>query len=180
MHDLSRFCKKVCFGCYALDELPKKITRPCLIVSNTAVSTHPGKHWVAFYFGVNSQKAEFFDSFGRKPTQRQFKTFLKNNCKSFTYSPFKLQSDYSTCCGHWCLLFLYNRNKSISMADFVKSFDLKKRRQNDMKILRMYAKLNRQLLRNSKKYKTQIGGNCNTITCNQTCVPLRKKRRKCT
>lgn len=179
MRDLSRFpCRKSTFGVYPLDELPKRIERPCLIIANTAKSTHNGKHWVAFYFEHNSDKAEFFDSFGRPPTQKEFKSFIKNNSKYSEHNQVRMQSDYSILCGQYSLLFLFFRCSGRSFAEFRRQFNAQRPRQNDRKILRMYTNMSRKLARNFKK--TQIGGNmCNRITCNQTCTALKKKRRIC-
>lgn len=177
MHDLSRFVdKKMSYGCYALDELPReKIVRPCLIISNTAPSSHSGKHWVGFYFKAGSNRAEFFDSFGRAPTQKQFKQFLDNNSTSFIINSKRLQSSVSNVCGAYCVVFLYFRSRCASMTKFLKNFNVQTPELNDIKILQMYAKLSEKLLRNKNKFKNQTGGNCNIINCNQTCTPLRKK-----
>lgn len=163
------------YGCYAIDELPEKVVRPCLIIANTDASNLPGQHWTGFYFKSGSDRAEFFDSFGRKPTQKEFKKFIDNNSKSFIYNSKKIQGNYSTVCGNYCILFLFFRSRNLSMAKFLKHFNVQKPQINDMKILHMYAKLSEKLMRNKKKYKSQTGGNrCNTITCNQTCLPLKK------
>lgn len=178
MHDLTRFiCAKKTYGVYALDELPAKIARPCLIIANTSVASQPGDHWTSFYFEANSTKAEFFDSFGRRPTQPQFKAFLKKNSKSFIYNSKKIQGDFSSVCGQYSLLFLFFRCKNNSMADYLRQFNIHKREANDNKILRMYNKLSKLLQRISRRNMTQYGGKCNTITCNQTCTSLKKKKR---
>lgn len=175
MHDLSRFvCDKQSYGCYALDELPReKLVKPALIISNTAPSSHSGKHWVGFYF-TPGHKAEFFDSFGRPPNQKQFKQFLENNSTSFVYNNKRIQGNFSSVCGNFCILFLYFRCQHKSMSTFLKNFNVHTPEKNDLKVLRMYSKLSEKLQRN-KKYKNQTGGRCNMITCNQTCTSLRKK-----
>lgn len=176
MHDLSRFaCAKMSYGVYALDKLPSKIVRPCLIIANTSLASQPGDHWTSFYFKANSNRAEFFDSFGRRPTQHQFKTFLKHNCKSFIYNSKRIQSDFSSVCGHYSLIFLFFRCNNYSMTKFLSRFNIHNREANDNKILRMYGKLSKILMQDSKKNKKRGNKKCNTITCNQTCTSLKKK-----
>lgn len=179
LHDLSRF---ICgakttsnYGVYACDELPKeKLIKPALIIANLSDSSSSGSHWVGFYFRANSNKGEFFDSFGKPPTLKVFKNFIAQNCTSYIYNNHKLQSNWSSCCGNYAILFLYFRCKQRSMRSFIKEFDVHQPEQNDVKIMEMYAKMSQELQKKMrcKKYKNQIGGNCKVITCMQTCVPL--------
>lgn len=184
LHDLSKFVcvgNKGGYGVYASDQLPKeKIVRPSLIIANTAPSSHSGKHWCGFYFKSGSNKAEFFDSFGGAPRKREFLRFIKNNSTSYIYNHKRLQSNWSTCCGNYAILFLFFRCSNLSMSTFLKEFDVKNPETNDIKVMNMYAKMSENLHRKMrcKKYKNQTGGNCNVITCNQTCAPLQRRHRK--
>lgn len=180
LRDLSKFaCMKKCnFGVYASDELPKKneLIRPSLIIVNTAPSSHSGEHWCGFFFNSRSNKGEFFDSYGRKP-MAHFKRFIEQNSVSYIYNTKKLQSNFSSVCGQFTLLFLYFRCKNRSLKSFLDEFDIRTPLLNDKKIVRMYANLSRKL--HSKPYKNQMGtGKCNIITCNQTCVSLKQKKKK--
>lgn len=180
LRDLSKFaCMKKCnFGVYASDELPKKneLVRPSLIIVNTKPSNHSGEHWCGFFFSSNSKKAEFFDSYGRKP-MADFKRFIEENSVSYIYNTKKLQSNFSSVCGQYTLLFLYFRCKNRSLNSFLNEFDIHTPEANDKKILRMYAHLSRKI--QTKSFKNQTGtGKCNIVTCNQTCVSLQQKKKR--
>lgn len=181
LRDLSRFVctkNKGHWGVFACDQLPKeKITRPCLIICNTAPQSHPGIHWTAFYFGPRGKTAEFFDSFGRPPTlKKQFLRFIKNNSTSYIYNDKKIQGSYSTTCGNFSICYLYYRCLNRSMKTFLIEFDTKKPELNDKKIMKMYAKLSATLNNKMRKNVNQSGGKYSVITCNQTCAPLRRKK----
>lgn len=181
LSDLSKFActkKQSTWGVFALDQLPKeKISRPCLVICNSAKSSHPGLHWNGIYFGAGNKKAEFFDSFGRPPYKKEFRKFIKNNSTSCVHNDKKIQGNYSTVCGQYSILFLYFRCKNHSMTKFIDEFSAKKSELNDRKIRKMYAQMSAAL---NKKIRAQnanqTGGNYNCITCNQTCKALKKKK----
>ena len=107
------------------DKLPTGKLRdfPRSYIVNTDSSQGPGKHWVAFYF-ENERSAEFFDSYGYKPLQlaTEFETFLSRNAEHWIHNEKRLQGDFSTVCGQFCLLFLYHRCRGISMTDIIQMF----------------------------------------------------------
>ena len=51
-----------------------------------------------------------------------FKTFLDRNCKDWSYNSRDLQSLGSNVCGHYCLYYLINRCKKISVKTILSRF----------------------------------------------------------
>lgn len=67
------------YGVFPSDRLPDHIVdRPAFIVANTDPAYKSGTHWVAFYLPKRG-RIEYFDSFGRRPEDRNFIRFLQNN-----------------------------------------------------------------------------------------------------
>lgn len=180
LRDLSKFVcadAKGRWGVFAADQLPQeKITRPCLVIANNRRSTHSGEHWLGFFFPAGSKRAEFFDSFGRPPKNKSFIKFIKNNSTSFIYNDKKIQGNWSAVCGQYTLLFLYFRCKNRSMRTFLNEFDVRSPDRNDVKIMKMYAKMSSKMHTERQENPTQTGGRYKIITCNQTCKPLKKKK----
>lgn len=177
LRDLSKFVctSKGSWGVYAANQLPReKVTRPCLVIANTKSSDSPGEHWTGFFFPAGNKKAEFFDSFGRPPHKKSFMNFIHNNSTSFIYNDKKIQGNWSAVCGQYTILFLYFRCRNRSLKKFQKEFNVKTPERNDMKIMKMYARLSAKL--QSKKNANQTGGSYKVITCNQSCKPLMKRR----
>ena len=111
-------------GVFPSDRLPSHIGHyPAAFVANVDPHDRPGSHWCAFYFDQN-EHGEFFDSYGRKPGDvcSHFKQFLVNNSRFWTYNSQKLQSVTSNVCGHYCLYFLFNRCRHISLKTIVNRF----------------------------------------------------------
>jgi len=94
-------------GVFARDELPEldKEARPFALVLNTDPRTKPGQHWLAI-FGPEDGPIELFDSFGLAPSTYHLEHL------SPAYSTFTFQSLRSSCCGHYCIYFLYLRAHS--------------------------------------------------------------------
>ena len=116
--------KELYGGVFPRDNLPSKIeTFPRAYVANTDTGREPGKHWVAFYF-ENKHYAEFFDSYGNDPgyLAKEFESFLSRNVKDWIHNVVRLQGDFSTVCGQYCVLFLYYRCRGTSMSDIVRMF----------------------------------------------------------
>lgn len=113
-------------GVYASDRLPTRISPSTAIVVNTKPQTDSGEHWVAFYWDQNSNRIEFFDSFGRAPYPSDYQQFLRRNSRvPFVFNKYRLQGYSTSVCGHYCLSYLYFRVVyGISMNDFVHCFDV--------------------------------------------------------
>ena len=113
-------------GVFASDELKKQnVTQfPCGYIVNTDPSHKPGSHWAAFYFDKN-KNGHFFCSYGKSPNEYKFDNWIDGNSKSWTYNEQRLQSDWSTVCGQYCLYYLLHAFRNISIRDnFTRDYDL--------------------------------------------------------
>ena len=114
--------KELFGGVFPRDKLPSKVkTFPRAYIANTDNSREPGKHWVVFFF-ENEHYAEFFDSYGNAPEYLapEFERFLKKNVANYVHNTERLQGDYSTVCGQFCLFFLYQRCRGRDIFDIVR------------------------------------------------------------
>ena len=92
-------------GVYPIDRLPVIILpKSTTIIINLDESYKRGSHWVAVKFEP-SKPAFYFDSFGRYPPE-EIITFMERNAKSWIASDRIYQSEDSTLCGYYCILFL--------------------------------------------------------------------------
>jgi hypothetical protein len=111
-------------GVYPSDRLPADIEKyPAALVANVDSHDKPGSHWCAFYIDEN-QEGEFFDSYGQTPEEYSvnFKNFLDQNCKRWSYNSQVIQSLGSNVCGHYCLYYLINHCKNVSLKHIVTRF----------------------------------------------------------
>ena len=111
-------------GILPRDKLPDRIeTFPVSFIVNTDSSREEGSHWVAFYL-QNEDCGEFFDSYGNSPTSlaEEFEDFLKNNVKNYSYNDKRLQGDFSTVCGQFCLFYLYHRCRGYDIREITRMF----------------------------------------------------------
>lgn len=106
-------------GVFAADELNKQTVNkfPSCYIANTDPSHKPGTHWVAVYFDEYG-KAEFFCSYGKSPKNYNFDAWIEKQAKSWQYHQTKLQGDWSSVCGQYCLVYLLHRLRNISIKDF--------------------------------------------------------------
>lgn len=149
--------QKKFMGVFSIDQIPKIFkTRSAMLIVNTDPSNMIGTHWFAIY-QLRKGCIEFFDSYGRIPTKRQFNYFFKknnNNNKCFIYNPKQLQSFYSDDCGKYCCMFLYYRSMGVSMQKFIKKFSDDDFLKNDKQIQTLFK--NTFKIRNTVKYSRQI------------------------
>lgn len=128
------------------------------IILNTDVYAKSGQHWCAFYLNANG-KAEFFDSFGRKPSyyNNHFSAWLRKYARTFVYNTKRIQSDTSNVCGLYTLHFLRQRLLGHSLETIVDYFSPYNFYANDFFIY---------------QYMQLVFSNCtyNDHVCNQTCV----------
>lgn len=158
------------YGVFPCDHLPKNVQKPAFIVANTDPAHKPGTHWVAFYVPKRGP-LEYFDSFGGQPRNKYFREFIKRHSKQSVWNGKRLQSDFTSVCGHYCCMFLHHRCSGRSMASFVKKFSNTKFKANDLAVLNLYSKISPNL-RKPDYMSLQTGG---LTTCNQSCKPKRKK-----
>ena len=133
-----KFTKKIYLGTFPIDKLPTKIKYPSGFILNNQKSTEIGEHWIAFYFD-KQKKCEFFDSFGNSPNYYNLGNYLKkvsNGYKSFNKK--KLQSDNSSFCGYYCILFLLFKARCFSLKKFLSYF--KDSNSNDLLLKNLIKK----------------------------------------
>ena len=117
-HDSTRHGKV-----YPADKVPLRVlNRPQLYIVNTEPNGCPGKHWVAFYF-PDQGPAEYFDSVGKPPRTKRFELSLKNNGPSYIYNRQRIQGWYSNTCGLYCLYYVMQRSRGMSMDAILDQFD---------------------------------------------------------
>lgn len=101
-------------GVFARDELPIIETYPASFILNTANRSHPGQHWIAFYFD-EKQICNFFDSYGHNPDFFRLKKYIKNYSDLLLYNKKVIQGWKSENCGFYCILFLILRSSGYSL-----------------------------------------------------------------
>lgn len=101
---------QIFLGCLARDELPKNIYYPCCFVLNTKPRSHPGQHWLAFYFDSKGF-CEFFDSYGKNPKEYNLDMYLYEQANGWNYNKKQIQG-LSPYCGHYAVLFLLFRARN--------------------------------------------------------------------
>lgn len=116
-----KYTKSIYLGTKSLDKLPKIRKYPsCLIVNNQS-SKRPGEHWVAIYYDKNKY-GEFFDSFGMNPTFYKLNSYLKSSSSKFRFNTKVLQTQSSSYCGFYCILFLLFKARGYSLEKFISLF----------------------------------------------------------
>ena len=105
-------------GVFAVDQRPDCLGLPGAYVFNLEPSTKEGTHWVAVFI-TRTHRAEYFDSFGRRPPI-ELEDYLKKYIVE--YNDKIIQNPLSAACGAHCISFLYHRYKGIKMKDYTKRF----------------------------------------------------------
>ena len=126
-------------GVYSRDALPTKIRRECGII-NLDSQIRSGTHWVA-YRNIDDFACEYFDSFGLSmPTYVQ--KYLSTSGKTVLISGDEIQDRDSVLCGYWCLYFLLERQKGVSMLDVIHNakFDMTDKSVNHRFIIDYFKK----------------------------------------
>ena len=93
---------------------------PELIVCNTSTSTKPGRHWVVLHNDKN-RREEYFDSFGRCPTER-FTKYSNDNCVGWIWNDWQIQSVISKCYGHYCIFYCLYRSRELDVRKVARMF----------------------------------------------------------
>ena len=133
-------------GVFPADKIPRLWTKPVAFIFNTQDNSLPGQHWVAVYVSKNGHGL-FFDSYGLPPYINNNIRRLRKNCERLTWNTRSLQSESSSVCGQFCIMFLDYMSRGFKMSDFVKNFT-KDVKRND-KIAECYVKK----LKYESKYK---------------------------
>lgn len=120
-------------GVYASNRLPRqRINQASGLIVNTDVYSQPGQHWCAIY-NDGKGRIEFFDSYGRPPERNShhIKSWIHERANSCSFNRKQLQSNHSSVCGFYCILYLHQRLRGISLDDFVETFDSSNLEAND-------------------------------------------------
>ena len=123
-------------GVFPCDKLPQTIQYPCAVVANTDPSNEQGEHWVAFHFD-NEGNGEYFDSYGRPPENNSLFAFLVNNSVTCKCNSVPVQGLNSEVCGQYCISFLAQRARGVSMDNVVKTFRGKYQGEHDTSVARL-------------------------------------------
>ena len=104
-------------GIYPCDKIPINICKKCDIglICNTQKMGNNGEHWIAIFL-PKTGTIEYFDSFGKKPTNSFFLQFI--NKTRYKYNKRKVQHDMSDTCGQHCMFYLLCRNYGVSFLNF--------------------------------------------------------------
>ena len=120
-------------GVFAADRLPKVLPHvPFGFIANTDVHNKSGRHWIAVFSDVQGH-FDFFDTYGRTPAQNSpyFKRWLDTKANTVQINRIQIQSDHSTLCGLYCILFLRQRLTGHTYQDFLNIFDASALGSND-------------------------------------------------
>ena len=136
-----KWSKKYFCGVKSLDNVPQqRVRRPCAFVVNTDTSDKPGQHWFAV-FVPRRGPIEYFDSFGRPPSELEISTLIRMNGGRYKYNTHRIQSDQSQNCGQFSLCYLLFRLKNYTMNQFIKFFSTIDYEYNDKLIENLYKRL---------------------------------------
>lgn len=117
------------FKIFAMDQLPAQVTNGSYII-NTDDSDGPGRHWVALYSGTKQKYVVYFDPFGLPPPPRMT-AFAKSGRKPAIASTTQIQDVASSACGYYCIDFLRDMNKGVSLGDFLAQWNALDQRENE-------------------------------------------------
>jgi hypothetical protein len=105
-------------GVFASDQLPKNPQPGSSLIVNYSSSGQQGTHWVAMR-NLNTNKPEYFDSYGMEPDdedillsrQTNFKGYLKSHSKGPVHrNDIDLQHTTSNVCGEYAVKFVMDGN----------------------------------------------------------------------
>jgi hypothetical protein len=150
-------------GVFAADRLPVNCPRPPFaFIANTDIHTRSGQHWCAFFSDTRGH-IDFLDTYGRTPNQNshQFQRWLASNANTVHTSQRQLQSNNSTVCGLYCILFLHQRLNGYTYQDFINLFDDSALQSNDKFVADTILNAYNQCIGNQHSH-------------NQICCPLHK------
>ncbi len=117
-------------GVFPRDQIPLQFEHyPCCFIANTDTSRKSGEHWNAFYL-ESPAHVEFFDSYGLPPSAYRYPL----PCTSF--NNMRLQGDTSNVCGQYCIQYLLQRTRGLSLHSFQRSFSALSYAWNDLQVAR--------------------------------------------
>lgn len=152
--------KQYVIGVFPSDRLPEwALPKSYGIIVNTDPANQPGQHWCAIYCDAQGH-LEFFDSYGRSPERNSMfiTTWIHRRSNHVRFNQKQLQSDRSSVCGQYCLLFLHQRRQGITLRQFLDTFDSSNFDTNDAYVTSVVSTM----------YPDCVSNMC---LFNQTCKP---------
>ena len=141
-------------GVFAADRLPLSTpSYPHGYIANTDVSSKPGQHWCAFYDDGKGH-IDFFDSYGQPPAKNSvwFTRWLHRRAKTLKINDVQLQSDSSSICGLYCILFLHQRLLGYTLEEIVSVFDDVNLASNDLYVYDLMSNAYSNCVHNEHAY----------------------------
>jgi len=123
---------KTFMGVYPCDAKPRlpKNNNNCSIIFNLSKHTEKGSHYVAVY--IKRKEILFFDSYGKKLSNKYIINFLKKLKKPILYQTKKIQHTDSIFCGFYCLAYLHAmQNLKLPIKTFYNFFQTPASLTND-------------------------------------------------
>lgn len=150
---------------YAADSLLLRppLKRKTFVVVNLDPSWKEGSHWVAMMINPKG-RCEYFDSYGKKPPYSEFEHILN---KKYSHNNQQLQNPYTTCCGQWTMLYIWERCRGVSLKQFIKKFNKKDYLLNDHMVNQAVKKIfkTKSKVINKKFLCEQMCKSMNDNTC---------------
>ena len=124
-------------GIYSRDTLPDIIKINEVGIINLDSKIGPGTHWIAYKNSKND--VEYFDSFGLT-MPNEVMQYLMTSGKQIFYSGDEIQERDSVLCGYWCLYYLLERQRGVSMFDVIHNaeFDINDKTVNHRFIINYF------------------------------------------
>jgi hypothetical protein len=132
---------KIFLGTFPCDfNIQTKGRKVFCLIFNLSKHNTKGSHFVAIYTSKNEMI--YFDSYGKKPTNKDIKAFISKNIKfrKLIINKKCIQSCSSIFCGFYCLGFLLSQKLKIPLKSFTSFFDLNNTNNNDGKIIEFIQK----------------------------------------
>ena len=108
-------------GVFSRDTLPQPKSLPFSLIANTDKRVESGTHWIAIFVD-KSGRGEYFDSYGRKPFNKEFVQFLKKFSSNYTFNRTQLQCITCVTCGEYSCAYIILRTAGYSKEKFIKLF----------------------------------------------------------
>ena len=127
--------KKGFNGVFSRDNLLKKIKNGAYVI-NPGEYTDVGTHWIALY--VKNNEITYFDFFGVEHVPKEIIMHPTIEHKNIKTNIFRIQTDNSVMCGHFCIEFIdfiFAGRSLIEFTSFFSPYDFKK---NDKIILAFF------------------------------------------
>ena len=127
-------------GVFSRDNLPEPQYYPYSLIANTDKQDESGTHWIAIYVDINGNGI-YFDSYGEKPYNAEFKNYLDKFCIHHTWSDAELQCLTCVTCGEYCCCYVILRTAGLPHDSFLELFS-DNGISNDLIVKNLFKNLN--------------------------------------